>query len=73
MQLPPDLAQRISCLAQSCGRSPESFLRDALSVWMEGGLSLPAPPIPETLETLESSSDLHRRFVPQHAAFSVYE
>lgn len=71
--MPPDLASRISQLAQCCGRSPESFLRDALCAWMEADLPLAATSTLETPETLDSNPSLQQRFVPQQAAFSVYE
>jgi predicted transcriptional regulator len=64
MQVPSDLASRLSNVAIACGRSPEVFLREAISRLIES-----------TLETLAASGEVpqHAGFVPQPQGFSVYE
>jgi predicted DNA-binding protein len=64
MQVPSDLASRLSSVAISCGRSPEALLREAISQLIES-----------TLETLAAFDEVpqHSGFVPQRQSFSVYE
>jgi hypothetical protein len=63
MQVPPDLASRLSSLASLSGRSPEAFLREAISRLIESATPLcPAP-----------GDAQHGAFVPQPQSFSVYE
>lgn len=63
MQVPPDLASRLSILASLSGRSPEAYLREAISRLIEGV----TPPCPASGEAQ------HPGFVPQPQSFSVYE
>jgi predicted transcriptional regulator len=63
MQVPPDLAFRLSRLAATSGRSPEAFLREAISRLIESAASPCA--------VLEDAP--HSGFVPQPQRFSVYE
>jgi hypothetical protein len=63
MQVPPDLVVRLSNAAQSSGRSPEAFLREAICRLIES-----TPSLPSILE-----GDLHGNFIPQAPRFSVYE
>jgi predicted transcriptional regulator len=63
MQVPPDLASRVSNLAARSGRSPEAFLREAISRLIES--AAPACTVPEDAQ--------HTGFVPQPQSFSVYE
>jgi predicted transcriptional regulator len=63
MQVPPDLASRLSRLATGSGRSPEAFLREAISRLIES--AAPACAAPEDAQ--------HTGFVPQPQSFSVYE
>jgi predicted transcriptional regulator len=63
MQVPPDLASRLSRLAATSGRSPEAFLREAISRLIES-----AAPDCAALEDAQ-----HTGFVPQPQSFSVYE
>ena len=64
MQVPSDLAARLSSVAISSGRSPEAFLREAISRLIES-----------TLETVAAFDEApqHAGFVPQPQSFSVYE
>lgn len=64
MQVPPDLASRLSRVALSSGSSPEAFLREAISRLIES-----------TVESLAVFEDAprHAGFVPQPQSFSVYE
>lgn len=64
MQVPPDLASRLSSVAVSSGRSPETLLREAISRLIES-----------TVESLAVFEDAHQHvgFVPQPQGFSVYE
>lgn len=64
MQVPPDLASRLSRVAMSCGRSPEAFLREAISRLIES-----------TRETVAAFDEApqHVGFMPQPQTFSVYE
>jgi predicted transcriptional regulator len=64
MQVPPDLASQLSTIAISSGRSPEAFLREAISRLIESS--------GYTLATLEAATQ-HSGFVPQPLSFSVYE
>ena len=64
MQVPPDLASRLSSVAVLSGRSPEAFLREAISRLIEST----AP----TLAPVEDGPQ-HTGFVPQPQSFSVYE
>jgi predicted transcriptional regulator len=63
MQVPPDLASRLSRLAATSGRSPEAFLREAISHLIES-----AAPGCAGAEDAQ-----HTGFVPQPQSFSVYE
>jgi hypothetical protein len=63
MQVPPDLASRLASLASLSGRSPEAFLREAISRLIESAVP-----------TCAASGDAqHPGFVPQPQSFSVYE
>jgi hypothetical protein len=63
MQVPPDLASRLSSVAILSGRSPEAFLREAISRLIDS-----------TAQTLAPVEDgQHTGFVPQPQSFSVYE
>ena len=64
MQVPPDLASRLSSVAVLSGRSPEAFLREAISRLIDST----AP----TLAPVEDGPQ-HTGFVPQPQSFSVYE
>lgn len=64
MQVPPDLATRLASAAQSSGRSPEAFLREAVSQLIESMGNRHA-----TLREPDPQSD----FVPQPQRFSIYE
>jgi hypothetical protein len=64
MQVPSDLASRLSSVAIACGRSPEAFLHEAISRLIESTL--------ETLAVFEEVPQ-HTGFVPQPQRFSVYE
>ena len=64
MQVPPDLASRLSSVAILSGRSPEAFLREAISRLIDST----AP----TLAPVEDGTQ-HTGFVPQPQSFSVYE
>ena len=64
MQVPADLASQLSTIAVSSGRSPEAFLREAISRLIESSA--------HTLATLEAAPQ-HPGFVPQPQGFSVYE
>ncbi len=64
MQVPTDLASRLSSVAISSGRSPEAFLREAISRLIESTL--------DTLAVVEDPPQ-HPGFVPQPQSFSVYE
>jgi predicted transcriptional regulator len=64
MQVPPDLASRLSSVAVLSGCSLEAFLREAISQLIES-----------TMQTLAACEDApqHPGFVPQPQSFSVYE
>ena len=64
MQVPSDLASQLSSVAVSSGRSPESFLREAICRLIES-----------TVQTLPALDEKLQRsgFVPQTQSFSVYE
>jgi len=64
MQVPPDLASQLSSVALLSGRSPEAFLRDAVTRLIESTV--------RTLVTFEETPH-HSGFVPQPQSFSVYE
>ena len=64
MQVPPDLASRLSTIALLSGRSPEAFLREAILRMIDGTVV--------TLSTLEETPQ-QTGFVPQLRSFSVYE
>jgi hypothetical protein len=64
MQVPPDLASRLSKIALSSGRSPEAFLREAISRLIES-----AGPGFALVEERQQPAG----FVPQPQTFSVYE
>ena len=64
MQVPPDLASRLSNIALSSGRSPEAFLREAISRLIES--TVPA-------FAMEEERHQPASFVPQPHTFSVYE
>jgi len=59
----PDLASRVSTLAARSGRSPEAFLREAISHLIES-----AAPACAALDDAQQTG-----FVPQPQSFSVYE
>jgi predicted transcriptional regulator len=64
MQVPSDLASQLSNVAVSSGRSPEAFLREAISRLIESTAQQRA--------ALEETPQ-HTGFVPQPLRFSVYE
>jgi hypothetical protein len=64
MQVPTDLASQLSSVAISSGRSPEAFLREAVTRLIENTT--------RTLVTFEETGQ-HAGFVPQPQSFSVYE
>lgn len=64
MQVPPDLASQLSSAALSSGRSPEAFLREAISRLLESTV-LPV--------AMHEVTPQHAGFVPQPQSFSVYE
>ena len=64
MQVPPDLATRLTSAAQSTGRSPEAFLREAVSRFIESATYTSLP-----VREIDPQSD----FVPQPPRFSIYE
>lgn len=64
MQVPPDLASRLSSVAVRSGRSPEAFLREAINRLIDSTATPLAP-----LEDGPQRSG----FVPQTQSFSVYE
>jgi len=64
MQVPPDLASRLSSVAMLSGRSPEAFLREAILRMIDGTVV--------TLSTFEETPQ-QTGFVPQPHSFSVYE
>jgi predicted DNA-binding protein len=64
MQVPHDLASRLSSVAVSSGRSPEAFLREAISRLIESTA--------ESLVVFEDAPQ-HTEFVPQPQRFCVYE
>jgi hypothetical protein len=65
MQVPPDLASQLSSVAALSGRSPEAFLREAVTRLIESTAA-------RRLVTFEESRQ-HASFVPQPQSFSVYE
>jgi predicted transcriptional regulator len=64
MQVPPDLASRLSRIAALSGRSPEALLREAISRMIEA-----------TTPTFATLDETPRQtgFVAQPQRFSVYE
>jgi predicted transcriptional regulator len=64
MQVPPDLASRISSVAMLSGRSPEALLREAILRMIDGTAA--------TLSKLEDTPQ-QTGFVPQPQSFCVYE
>jgi predicted DNA-binding protein len=64
MQVPPDLASRLSRVAALSGRSPEALLREAISRMIES--TTPTFAMPD--ETPRQTG-----FVAQPQRFSVYE
>ena len=64
MQVPSDLASQLSSVAVLAGRSPEAFLREAITRLIES-----------TARTLHPVDEMpqHAGFVPQPQSFSVYE
>ena len=72
MQVPPDLALRLSKLAVLSRRSPEALLREAISRLIES-TELAASPSTQTVAALGETPQLHSGFVPQPQSFSVYE
>jgi hypothetical protein len=64
MQVPPDLASRLSNVAVLSGCSPEAFLREAINRLIDSTTPALAP--------LEDGPQ-HSGFVPQRQSFSVYE
>jgi hypothetical protein len=65
MQVPSDLASRLSSAALLSGRSPEDLLREAVNRWIESA----AP----GAGALGEMGQLPAGFVPQPQSFSVYE
>jgi predicted transcriptional regulator len=65
MQVPSDLASRLSSAALLSGRSPEALLREAVNRWIESD----AP----AADALGEMRQLQGGFVPQPQSFSVYE
>jgi hypothetical protein len=65
MQVPFDLASRLSSAALLSGRSPEDLLREAINHLIES-----AAPAADLLGEMQQ---LHSGFVPQPQSFSVYE
>jgi predicted transcriptional regulator len=65
MQVPPDLATRLSTAAVLSGRSPEMFLREAINQLIESTMPV--------LAVFEETPQHHAGFVPQPQSFSVYE
>lgn len=63
MQVPPDLASRLSAAALLREQSPEAILREAISRWIE------------TNAAASGAMDRTERkdFLPQPLRFSVYE
>jgi hypothetical protein len=64
MQVPPDLASQLSSVAMLSGRSPEAFLREAVTRLIESTA--------RTLVIFDETPQ-HAGFVPQPQGFSVYE
>jgi hypothetical protein len=64
MQVPPDLASQLSSVAMLSGRSPEAFLREAITRLIESNA--------RTLVPFEQAPQ-HAGFIPQPQSFSVYE
>ena len=64
MQVPSDLASRVSSAALLSGRSPEAFLREAILRMIE-----------DVVPALSGLKDTPQQtgFVPQPQSFSVYE
>jgi predicted transcriptional regulator len=65
MQVPFDLASRLSRVALLSGRSREDLLREAVTRWIESA----AP----AADLLGEMRQLQGGFVPQPQSFSVYE
>ena len=65
MQVPPDLASQLSSAALMSGRSPEAFLREAISRLIDSTMP--------KLAAFEETPPKHAGFVPQPQSFSVYE
>jgi hypothetical protein len=65
MQVPSDLASRLSSAALLSGRSPEDLLREAIDRLIES--AAPAADLIGEVQQLQSG------FVPQPQSFSVYE
>jgi hypothetical protein len=65
MQVPFDLASRLSSAALLSGRSPEDLLREAINRLIES--AAPAADLLGEIQQLQSG------FVPQPQSFSVYE
>jgi hypothetical protein len=65
MQVPFDLASRLSSAALMSGRSPEDLLREAINRLIESA----AP----AADLLGEMKQLKGGFVPQPQSFSVYE
>lgn len=70
MQVPSDLASRLSRLALTSGRSPEALLREAIIHLVENAAQTPTA---ETLAALNETPHLHTGFAPRPQSFSVYE
>lgn len=64
MQVPPDLASRLSSIAALSGRPPEALLREAISRMIEAA----TPPF-----AILDDTPLQTGFVAQPQRFSVYE
>jgi hypothetical protein len=65
MQVPFDLASRLSSTALLSGRTPEDLLREAVNRLIES--AAPATDLLGEMQQLQSG------FVPQPQSFSVYE
>lgn len=65
MQVPFDLASRLSSAALLSGRSPEDLLREAIHRLVES--------VAPAADLLGEIQELQGGFVPQPQSFSVYE
>jgi predicted transcriptional regulator len=72
MQVPPDLASRLSSVALLSGRSPEAFLREAISRLIDEIVPT-AGALDDAIGHALDDATGHAGFVPQPQRFSVYE